>query len=472
MSNPNLELEINLKPFQSDYIYSSARHPAFIASWGTGKTMSAIMRSLLYTRLIPNNLGMIFRKEYTDLRDSTIKDFELYTGMEVNAERNAEFPLNKSVIMFRHIKELNSAILQNTNLGWFYIEQVEELASDREFFLLFGRLRRHLIPSPEFLTLQERFNLPMHTGFVIGNVAGDNWVKRLWKGNIDKNYELTEATTFDNADVLPGDFMQGLEDLRTKKPEIYRRFVLNDWEAEVEGKVFNGVENCIAGEFEEPKPGMDYILGVDLAKSQDYTVLTVICRQTKHVVYFKRLENENKTSWYEQKEYIQAVAEKYNHALAVIDSSGVGDPIVEDLLRSGVGIWHKQNKAGDSIPGVKFTNIVKEDMVERLKVGIENRLITFPRVEELIDELNSFTCELTSSMRYRYQAPDGKHDDCVISLALAVWALLGSIYDAYVEPQPKTAADLFWDRVKKDTARYHQNLSNEKAIDEEGIRSV
>jgi hypothetical protein len=469
-----MEREIILKEFQHDYIYSPARHPAFIAAWGTGKTMSALMRAQIYSKFIPDNLGIIFRKEYTDLRDSTLRDYELYTGMKVDSERNATYK-NGSMIMFRHIEELNSAILQNTNLGWFYIEQAEELPTDREFFLLFGRLRRQLSPSKEFQLLQEREHMPLHTGFIIGNVAGDNWIKKIWKDKPDAKYQLIEAQTKDNADILPPDFLEGLEDLKTRKPEIYRRYVLNDWMAEVEGKVFNNVINCVAGEFEEPKSGFDYILGVDLAKSMDFTVLSVMCRQTKHLVYFKRLESGNKTSWYEQKEQIKAVALKYNNALAVVDASGPGDPIVEDLLRSGVGVWHHQKANGDSIPGVKFTNIIKEDMVERLKVAIENRLITFPRVDVLLDELNDFECEMTASRKFRYQAPDGKHDDCVISLALAVWALLGSIYDTYVEPKPKTTSDLFWDRVKKDTARFNERTAVNESIhelSEEGARAV
>lgn len=459
-------VEIEPKPFQYNFIYSSKRHPAFIAGWGTGKTMSALMRAQIYSKLIPNNLGMIFRKEFTDLRDSTLRDYETYTGITVDSQRNALYD-NGSMIMFRHIKELNSAILQNTNLGWFYIEQAEELATDREFFLLFGRLRRKVEPSPEFRVLQERCNMPLHTGFVIGNVAGDNWIKRVWKDALSEQYDLIEAKTQDNADVLPKDFLVSLEDLKVRKPELYKRYVLNDWTAEVESVVFNGISNCVAGDFEEPKSGFDYILGVDLARSQDYTVITTICRQTKHIVNFKRLESDNRTSWNEQKEHIKAIAYKYNNALVAIDASGVGDPIVEDLQRAGVGIWHYKD-----VPGVKFTNVSKESMIERLKVAIENRLITFPRIDIMIDELTSFQCEMTSARNYKYGAPEGKHDDCVVSLGLAVWALLGEVYDTYQPPKVKTRADEFWDRVRRDTNRFRENETGEHVINEEGIRSV
>lgn len=463
-----------LKEFQADFVYSSARHPAMIAGWGTGKTMCAIMRAHIYSRLIPNNLGIIFRKEFTDLRDSTLKDFELYTSMTVDSQRNANYE-NGSIIMFRHIKELNSAILQNTNLGWFYIEQAEELPTDREFFLLFGRLRRHVKPSAEFAVLRERMDMPTHTGFIIGNVAGDNWIKKLWKDKPTNRYKLVEANTWDNADVLPKEFLEGLKDLEQKKPEIYNRYVLNDWSAEVGGRVFRNLENCVAGTFEEPKAGFDYILGVDLAKSMDYTVITVLCRQTKHLVYFKRLESDNRTSWYEQKENIRLISLKYNNAICAIDASGPGDPIVEDLQRAGVGIWHHQKQSGESVPGVKFTNTIKEDIIEKLKVALEQRLITFPKIDVLMEELTDFECQMTATRKIRYQAPDGKHDDCVISLGLAVWALLSSMYDVYVKPKPVTEADLFWKRVRNDTQRYNKVMAPDYAtnfINEEDARSV
>ena len=461
-----------LKPFQFDYVYSQDRYPAFISAWGTGKSLCLILRAMLYAEQIPNNLIYILRREWVDLKDSTIKDFESYTGLTVGSDRNVKFH-NGSVIMFRHIEELNKAgkNLQNINLGAFFIEQVEELPTDREFFILQGRLRRKVAPSDYF----KKLGLSDHTGSVVGNVAGDNWVKKLWKDAPTAQYELIEAITYDNADVLPKDFIDNLESLKTKKPEIYKRFVMNDWTAEVEGRVFKNIENCIAGGYEEPQAGIDYIMGVDLAKSLDYTVITVMNRRNKHLDYFKRLESDNRTSWFEQKEHIKQIAEKYNNALCVVDASGPGDPIVEDLQRAGVGVWHHQKPSGDSVPGVKFTNIIKEDIVEKLKVAIENRLITFPKIDVLIDELNDFECQMTATRKYRYQAPEGKHDDCVISLGLAVWALLGGMYDIYTEPKPVTKADEFWQRIRKDTDRYNEMHRTEEAqreIAEEDCRAV
>lgn len=176
---------------------------------------------MLYSEQIPNNLGIIFRKEFTDLRDSTVKDFEKYTGLKVDSQRNVA--VKNSLIMFRHIEELHN--IQNVNLGWFAIEQADELDSDQEFFLLFGRLRRAVEPTDYFKSLQ----LTERSGFVIGN-SGDHWGKKLWKDGKLEGGECLEATTWDNHDVLPKDFLDSLRVLENTKPEIYRQFVLNRWD--------------------------------------------------------------------------------------------------------------------------------------------------------------------------------------------------------------------------------------------------
>jgi hypothetical protein len=142
-------MKIQLNRYQEDFIFSKVRFPCFAGGWGTGKTLSAISRAELYSKGIPGNLGCIFRKTARSLNDSTLQDYQKYTGNTVDSNRNYKYP-NGSMIMFRHLDEMQSINQQNINLGWFYIEQGEELDSDKEFWMLFGRLRRDLKPSREF----------------------------------------------------------------------------------------------------------------------------------------------------------------------------------------------------------------------------------------------------------------------------------------------------------------------------------
>lgn len=177
---------------------------------------------MLYSELIENNLGVIFRKEYIDLKNSTVKDFENYTGRTVRSDRSVLIPETNSEILFMHLEEINN--IQNINLGWFAIEQGDELESDHEFFFLLGRLRRSLKMNPKFAET----GLPLRSGFVIGN-AGDHWGKKQWKENKDPDFPCIEADTYQMKDVLPEDYFSGLLKIKERRPEIFDKYVLNNW---------------------------------------------------------------------------------------------------------------------------------------------------------------------------------------------------------------------------------------------------
>lgn len=179
----------------------------------------------------PNNLGLIVRKEFTDLRDSTIKDFEDLTGYKVGSDKDVRLP-NGSRIMFRHGSELNT--LQNINLGACGIEQGDEFDDDSQWFMLFGRMRRKNCGKPSL--------------FLIANANGDDWVNKLW-GSKDHpeikpapGYELYEATTFDNSDILPESFMVNLQTLKLQKPSVYEQYVMNSRKV-VSGKIYPMLNN-------------------------------------------------------------------------------------------------------------------------------------------------------------------------------------------------------------------------------------
>lgn len=182
--------------------------------------MCLILRTLELSEKYPDNLALICRREYTDLRDSTIKDFEYYTGMKVGTKKDVLLP-NGSTIMFRHGSELNT--LQNINLGICGLEQACEFDDDSQWSMLQGRMRRKNVGDPSL--------------FLIANTNGDNWIKRLWKDSPLPGYELYEATTYDNADVLPKSFIDSLEILKLQKPSVYQQYVMNSWDI-TSGKIF------------------------------------------------------------------------------------------------------------------------------------------------------------------------------------------------------------------------------------------
>jgi hypothetical protein len=173
--------------------------------------------------------------------------------------------------------------------------------------------------------------------------------------------------------------------------------------------VFRKIDDCLADCLEDVKSGHSYILGVDIGKVEDFTVITVIDRETNSVVYWDRF---NKIDYPFQKARILSVSERYNHARIIIDSTAVGSPIKDDLER-----------AGAYIDDFKFSNKSKKELVEKLSIFIEQRGVKIPNNPILIEELESFGYRLTESGNVIYSAPEGQHDDCVYSLGLAVWGL-------------------------------------------------
>lgn len=174
-------------------------------------------------------------------------------------------------------------------------------------------------------------------------------------------------------------------------------------------QVFRGIDKITGNTLKDVQFGHYYTMGVDIGKYEDFTVLTVIDRNTHEVVAWERF---NKIDYPLQRKRIKALADRYNRARIIIDSTGVGDPITTDLQRMGL-----------ILDDFKFTNTSKEQLIEKLAVYIERKLITIPDIQVLINELENFGYEYTPSKKIRYSAPEGNHDDCVISLALAVWGL-------------------------------------------------
>ena len=195
---------------------------------------------------------------------------------------------------------------------------------------------------------------------------------------------------------------------------------------EDEGAVFHGISRCLRGQLQEPREGCRYVMGADLARTEDFTVLAVVDRCHKHLVQLIRSKD---LDWSIQKKLILHLAERYNQAEILVDSSGLGDPIEEDLRKAGTCY----------VRGFKFHSMSKQNLVEELMVAIEQGLIGLPDVPEtafLLSELRNFTYEQLPSGKVRYSAPSGQHDDGVIALGLALYAMRQELTQPIPDEEP------------------------------------
>ena len=233
---PTKVIKIGAEPFQWDFLSATNRFPGFIAGWGTGKTMCALKKGDILNRFYKNNLGLIVRNKFTDLRDSTMKDFTRYTGKHVPQGTKEAHYSNGSVTLFRHAKELSG--LQNINIGWAYIEQGDEFPTDTQFQLLRGRLRRELEVDEGYWTaqqaagevwpfIQEMHDNPLRQIMTICNANGHNWAWKMFIKSPKDNFSCVEANSFDNEHNLPQDFIDDLRRMEVDSPAKFKQFVMN-----------------------------------------------------------------------------------------------------------------------------------------------------------------------------------------------------------------------------------------------------
>jgi len=245
----------------------------------------------------------------------------------------------------------------------------------------------------------------------ISTPRGLDWFWRLW--------ELGRAG--DDADWASWRFpsaanpfldAEEIEKARQILPDrVFRQEYMAEF-LEDAGGVFLGVQAVIdqgRSENESPKLGSRYVGGVDLARVADYHVTTIFDTSGRQV-YWHRI---NQVSWERQIGSIIAASRAYNCAM-VVDSTGVGDPIVEQLRRVGA-----------PIVGFPISHTSKEPLIDRLAMSIEQGRVRLMDIPEQTRELRAYQYAMTARRHVTMSAPDGMYDDCVIALALAIHQLRG-----------------------------------------------
>jgi len=220
---------------------------------------------------------------------------------------------------------------------------------------------------------------------------GKNFFYSLFLKGGEPDWEAFRFTTYDNPYIDKGE----IDDARTQLPEVVfeQEYMANP--AENSSNPFGSayIKQCTFPI--SPEPAIVY--GVDLAKAVDWTVIIGLDRNGS-VCHFDRFQKD----WRQTKQTILSL----NKAPILIDSTGVGDPIFEDLQREGL-----------AINGFKFSSTSKQQLMEGLSSAIQQRKITYPE-GNIVNELEVFEYQYTAT-GVRYSAPPGFHDDCVMSLALA-----------------------------------------------------
>lgn len=203
---------------QSQFIFSDKRYALFSGGFGGGKTLALILKALYLLKKHPGNVGIMGRMHYQDLRDTLLKDFlkicpKIWMRNYVKSEKKMIL-YNGSELLFRHLDKIAEKEIRSLNLGFFAIDQAEQII-EPVYMALKGRLRREN-------TSQQ--------GFMTANPA-NTWLFREFKQEAKEENELVEISTLENRYLPP----QYVEDLMRYPDSWKQQFVYGIWDTALIG---------------------------------------------------------------------------------------------------------------------------------------------------------------------------------------------------------------------------------------------
>ncbi len=173
------------------------------------------------------------------------------------------------------------------------------------------------------------------------------------------------------------------------------------------GGVFRGVDKVATGDEMQPYEGR-FVIGVDWGKSNDFTAASVYDIDNKRQVALDRF---NQIGWGLQRARIVNLYEQWKPIVILAEENSIGSPNIEALQAEGLPVRSFMTTAQSKGP-----------LIEALALAIERMEITLLNDRVQTAELQAYEMERLPGGAFRYNAPDGGHDDTVIALALSLWA--------------------------------------------------
>ncbi|MCC7494865.1 MAG: hypothetical protein IT204_21120 [Fimbriimonadaceae bacterium] len=238
---------------------------------------------------------------------------------------------------------------------------------------------------------------------IISTPKGRNFFHQLWLRGRDPQqgeWAAFRYPTASNPYIAAGE-------VAAARAELPQRIFEQEFEAaflDDGGAVFRGVRQAAVATPTAPYPGR-FVIGVDWAKREDYTVFVVLDTLAQTVVAVERF---NQIDYTLQTQRLQALCAAWAPVAVQAEQNSIGEPLLEQLQRDGL-----------PVRGFKTTAGSKAKVIEQLALALEQGALRLPPNEVLLAELEAYTLEPTRGGSFRYSAPPGLHDDTVMALALA-----------------------------------------------------
>ena len=219
----------------------------------------------------------------------------------------------------------------------------------------------------------------------------DGVIRINWSDYIDQMYSKEEL-----------DFYRSVYSDRRFRTEILGEFAVG------EGTVFSGIANCVSP-VELVQKG-NLVAGIDFGSGnlQDSTVITFIDEDLQVIAQY----DTNDKPPMEQIDWLARLLLDYKPVRVLAEKNGLGSVYFDAL----------KQKCPIVTPWIT-TNDSKTAIVDDLAAHIEKGRIKFqPKCEKLLEQLQVYRETQSSTGKRVFNAPPGRHDDFVISTALALRA--------------------------------------------------
>lgn len=219
----------------------------------------------------------------------------------------------------------------------------------------------------------------------------DGVIRINWSDYINQMYSKEEL-----------DFYRSVYSDRRFRTEILGEFAVG------EGTVFSGIANCVSP-VELIQKG-NLVAGIDFGSGnlQDSTVITFIDEDLQVIAQY----DTNDKPPMEQIDWLTRLLLDYRPVRVLAEKNGLGSVYFDAL----------KQKCPIVTPWIT-TNDSKTAIVDDLAAHIEKGRIKFqPQCEKLLEQLQVYKETQSSTGKRVFNAPPGKHDDFVISTALALRA--------------------------------------------------
>lgn len=198
-----------------------------------------------------------------------------------------------------------------------------------------------------------------------------------------------------------------------------------------EGAVFRNVRECHTAIRSTTEQHKDHVIvmGVDYAKKDDFTVISIGCATCRAEVDLVRF---NEIDYAFQNQRIENLWHAWRVEHGRADSASIGEANLDYLIKAGIPMV--------GVPTNSYTQ--KYALIDGLALAFDKIVFRFIADRIAVSEMESYEQTKTDQGRPKFGAPRGMHDDVVIARALMYQAA------QHAPSKKKKTKPNPWDRLK------------------------